>query len=234
MRQGLLVAGTERGVYVSFDDGDSWESLQLNLPVTSMRDFQIYDNDLIVATHGRGFWLIDDISALRQMNDDVLRSDAHLFKPADVIYLAPGSDNGTPVQKDEPEAENPPNGAIIDYYLRVAARGTTKLEIVDASGALVGVFTNDPANVNADAARGRGGIPNTTIHWRPTPERFATGAGIHRVVWTPVAGGGGRGRGGRGSAARLTGTFTARLTVNGQAQTQTFTVRPDPRLPTER
>src|ERR1043165_2721443 len=98
MRQGLLVAGTERGVYISFDDGDTWESFQLNLPVTSMRDFQIYDNDLIVATHGRGFWLVDDISALRQMNDAVLRSDAHLFKPADLTYLAPGSDNGTPVQ----------------------------------------------------------------------------------------------------------------------------------------
>ena len=85
VRRGLLFAGTERGVFVSFDDGDNWQSLQLNLPVTSMRDFELYGNDLIVATHGRGFWVIDDISPLRQASDEIANRDAYLFKPADAI-----------------------------------------------------------------------------------------------------------------------------------------------------
>jgi hypothetical protein len=119
----------------------------------------------------------------------------------------------------------------IDYYLKNENKSVT-LEILDAAGAVVGAFSADGAPPPA----GRGGIPNTTALWRPAPEPFATGAGMHRVVWTPVASGGGRGGrgggggGGRGGgAARLTGTFTAKLTVNGQSQTQSFTVKPDPR-----
>ena len=107
-----MFAGTERGAFVSFDDGDRWQPFQLNLPVTSVRDFEIYNNDLIVATHGRGFWVIDDISPLRQINETVLASNAFLFKPADAINYAQGGDNGTPLQKDEPQALNPPNGAV--------------------------------------------------------------------------------------------------------------------------
>ena len=133
-RQGLLVAGTERGAFVSLDDGDNWHPLQLNMPVTSVRDFEFYENDLIVATHGRGFWVIDDISPLRQVNDAVLAADAHLFKPADAINVLQGGDNGTPLQKDEPQAMNPPNGAVIDFYLKSAATGTVTLEILDAAG----------------------------------------------------------------------------------------------------
>src|SRR5678816_4352811 len=98
-RKGLLFAGTERGVFVSFDDGDNWESLALNIPVTSMRDIQVYQNDVIVATHGRGFWVIDDITPLRQINAAVLSSDAYLFKPADTVDMIPTDDNGTPLQK---------------------------------------------------------------------------------------------------------------------------------------
>src|SRR5213075_1287087 len=135
LRPGLLFAGTERGAYVSFDAGDSWQPLQLNLPVTSVRDFQVYGNDLIVATHGRGFWVIDDISPLRQVDATVLAEDAHLFKPADAINFVQGGDNGTPLQKDEPQAPNPPNGAAIDYWLRTEAPGAVTLEIVDASSA---------------------------------------------------------------------------------------------------
>src|SRR5262249_28791829 len=116
-RQGLLFAGTERGAFMSLNDGDTWEPLQLNLPVTSVRDFEIYENDLIVATHGRGFWVIDDISPLRQVNDAVLKADAFLFKPADAINYTQGGDNGTPLQKDEPQALNPPDRVSIDHYL---------------------------------------------------------------------------------------------------------------------
>jgi photosystem II stability/assembly factor-like uncharacterized protein len=244
VRKGMLFAGTERGIHVSFDDGDSWQPLQLNLPVTSVRDFEVYGNDLIVATHGRGFWVIDDITPLRQASDEIARADVHLFKPADAILFNQGSDNGTPTQKDEPQAQTAPNGATIDYYLKSAATGPVSLEILDARGACLAIFTSAPLADSPCAADGRGlgrgagargggaggGIPNTSALWRPDPVPFSTEAGMHRVVWTP--GGGGRGfGGGRGAATPPpTGTFTAKLTVNGQAQTQTFTLKPDPRL----
>ena len=231
MRQGLLFAGTERQTLLSFDDGDHWQPLQLNLPVTSVRDFEIYENDLIVATHGRGFWVIDDISPLRQINDTVAKADAHLFKPADATYVTQGGDNGTPLQKDEPEALNPPNGAVIDYYLKANATAPITLEILDASGAVVHTFSTDATTQPAGGRGGRGGgIPNVSPLWQQPAEPFSVTAGMHRVVWTPIAAtqGGGRGRGGGrgGGGALLTGTFTAKLTVNGQSYSQTFTVRP--------
>ena len=235
VRHGLLFAGTERGVWVSFDDGDDWQTLQLNLPVTSMRDLEIHGNDLVVATHGRGFWVIDDISPLRQINDTIAKSEAYLFKPADAITVIQGGDNGTPTQKDEPQAQNPPNGATIDYYLQTSALGPVTLEIVDANGASLATFTSNPGAVPAAGGRagGRGGgIPNTSALWRPAPEPFSAAQGSHRVAWSPGGGGGrgGRGGGGRGAAAVApTGVFTAKLTVNGQTYTQTFTIKPDPR-----
>jgi hypothetical protein len=221
-RQGLLFAGTERGVFVSFDDGDAWQPLQLNLPVTSMRDFAIHENDLIVGTHGRGFWVIDDMTVLRQINDEVLRSDAFLFKPSDTTYVPPGSDNGTPVQKDEPQAENGPNGVPIDYYLGASVSGPVTIEILDAAGATLRTFGS--AQPAAEQG-GRGGIPNTTALWRPTPEPFATGPGMHRVVWTPVAQAAGGQGGRRGGGTPLAGTFTAKLTANGKSYSQTFAVK---------
>ena len=108
MRRGLLFAGTELGVFVSFDDGDDWQSLQLNLPPASMRDLAVHGDDLIVATHGRGFWVLDNITVLRQINETVAQSNAFLFKPADVVSIPPPNENGTPQPKDEPFAENPP------------------------------------------------------------------------------------------------------------------------------
>jgi len=231
-RRGLLFAGTERAVFVSFDDGDHWQPLQLNLPVTSMRDLEVYGNDLIVATHGRGFWVIDDISPLRQVDETILQAEAYLFRPADAVNYLQGGDNGTPLQKDEPQASNPPNGAVIDYYLRTAASGPVTLEILDAAGATLRSFSSQPATPSAAAVPGAGRIPNTTALWRPTPEAFSAAAGMHRVVWNPVAPGGGGGfggGGGRGGVARLTGTFTAKLTVNGRSYTQSFSVKPDPR-----
>src|SRR4029077_17711464 len=156
-RRGLLFAGTERGAFVSLDDGDSWQPFQMNLPVTSVRDFEIYSNDLIVATHGRGFWVVDDISPLRQINATVLASDAYLFKPADVIYTPQGGDNGTPLQKDEPQAPNPVFGAAIDYYLKTNASGPVSVEIVDASGTVVATFSTNAAGGGAGFGGGGGG-----------------------------------------------------------------------------
>ena len=240
-RRGLLFAGTERGAFMSLDDGDNWEPLQLNLPVTSVRDFEIYGNDLIVATHGRGFWVIDDISSLRQVTPAVLAADAYLFKPGDVINVQQGGDNGTPLQKDEPQATNPPNGAVIDYYLKADAAGPVTIEILGSNGEVLHTFSAESGAVGPQpggrsGAGGRGGrgggIPNVSALWRPTPQPFSTSAGMHRVVWTPVApspnaGGRGGGRGNQGTP--LTGTFTARLTVGSRSYTQSFTVRPDPR-----
>jgi photosystem II stability/assembly factor-like uncharacterized protein len=239
-RRGLLFAGTERGAFVSFDDGDNWQRLQLNLPVTSMRDFEIYKNDLIVATHGRGFWVIDDISPLRQIDATVMSADAYLFKPADAVNYLQGGDNGTPVQKDEPQADNPASGAAIDYYLKSDATAPVTLEIIDASGTTLRTFSSDaPTTTAAPGGRGGGTIPNTTALWRPSPESFSAKAGMHRVVWNPVApapgGRGGRGGGGgfgRGGGTPITGSFTVRLTVSGKSYTQPLTVKPDPRTPT--
>ena len=190
-----------------------------------MRDFEIYQNDLIVGTHGRGIWVLEDLSPLRQINDTVLGSEAYLFQPADAVLVNQGGDEGTPLQKDEPQAANPPSGAIIDYYLKEAAAGPVTLEILDQGGAVLRSFSSAaPPAIPA----GRPGIPNTSPLWRTTPEPFSVAAGLHRVVWSQS--GGGRGFGGAGGGAtRSTGTFTARLTVNGKSYTQTFVVLPDPR-----
>ena len=230
MRRGLLFAGTELGVHVSFDDGEHWQPIQLNLPVTSMRDFEVYDNDLIVATHGRGFWVIDDISTLRQLSDTIANADVYLFKPGDAINFGDGGDEGTPLQKDEPQAPNPPNGAAIDYYLKSPASGTVSIEILDASGEVLHTFSNAPG-AEASAGRGRrpaGGIPNVSPLWMPEPESFQTGAGMHRVVWDPIKAPP-RAAGFRSRGTPLAGTFTAKLTVDGKSYTQTFEVKPDPR-----
>jgi hypothetical protein len=238
VRKGLLFAGTERGAFVSFDDGERWQRLQLNLPVTSVRDFAVHENDLIVATHGRGFWVIDDIATLRQVSDSVVSAEAYLFKPSDTTYFPSGTDNGTPMQKDEALTEAGPAGVPIDYYLASTATGAVTIEILDGSGATLRVFSTE-ASAQAANAAGRGGrgggdgIPNTTALWRPAPEPFATSAGMHRVYWAPVAASaGGRGRGGggggRGGGAALSGTFTAKLSVNGKSYSQTFVVKPAP------
>jgi hypothetical protein len=229
-RRGLLFAGTERAAWISFDDGNHWQSLQLNLPTTSVRDFEIHGDDLIVATHGRGFWVIDDMSPLRQLTDEVARSNAYLFKPLEAVNAVQGGDNGTPLQKDEPQTPNRPNGAYIDYYLKTAPAGPVKLEIIGSNGATVAAYSSDgsaPAPTSGrggrgGGARGGGGIPNISPLWQAQPEVFSGTPGLHRVAWSP-------GGGGRGGGAPVTGTFTVKLTVDGQTFTQPLTIKPDPR-----
>jgi hypothetical protein len=220
-------------VYVSLDDGDNWQPLQLNLPVTSMRDFEIYGNDLIVGTHGRGIWVIDDISALRQLTPEVLQADAFLFKPSDAFNYVQGDDNGTPTQKDEPQAENPPSGAFIDYYLKAASASPVTLEILDAGGKVVHTFSSTSTAPAAGRGRqGGGGIPRVSPLWVSALEQFSAAAGVHRAVWNPVlqipAPPGVDG--GQGRIELLTGAFSAKLSVNGKNYTETFTVKPDPRM----
>ncbi len=233
-KRGLLAAGTELGVFVSFNDGDDWQSLQLNLPATSNRDLAFKDDDLIVATHGRGFWILDDVSALRQAGD-VGTAAAYLFKPAAAIILPTPTDDGTPTQKDEAWAENPPTGAIIDYYLKLGATGPVVLEILDGSGSAVRRYASTDPVAPID--------PNTLVTnavWQRPQESLATSAGMHRFVWDfrpqPPSGGrggrggGGGGGGGRGGAAPVApATYSVKLTVNGQSYTQPLIVKPDPR-----
>ena len=232
-RRGLLFTGTERSVFVSFDDGDHWQSLQQNLPAASMRDLAIHDDDLIVATHGRGFWVIDNISALRQISDDVARANAYLFEPAEAILLIAGSDNGTPMPRDEPLAENPPYGATIDYYLKANVSGPLTLEVLDPAGEVVRKYSSEdkPPAVNLDTL-------NIPAYWVRTPEPLSTSAGMHRWVWDlrptspvrPAGAGGGGGFGGRGGAPLvLPGMYTVKLSVGGKSYTQPLLVKMDPR-----
>jgi len=234
-RRGLLFAGTERGVFVSFDDGDNWQSLQLNLPASSMRDLALQGDDLIVATHGRGFWVLDNISALRQINDDVAKSEAFLFRPPVMINYTPGSEQGTPQPRDEALAENPPFGAAIDYYLKSAVSGPVTLEILDPAGELFRRYSSEDRPTPID--------PNSLsipMYWIPAPKSLSTEAGMHRWIWdlrpTPparAAGGGGGGGGGffgRSAGTALPGNYTVRLTVNGKSYTQPLIVTWDPRL----
>jgi photosystem II stability/assembly factor-like uncharacterized protein len=229
-RKGLLFAGTELGVYVSFDDGDNWQSLQLNLPSCSMRDLAIQGDDLIVATHGRGFWVLDDITPLRQINENMARSDVYLFRPADAIRTHPGADYGTPIPKDEPLAENPPVGAAIDYYLKSPASGPVLIEILDTKNELVRRYSSDDhmPQTKPDALE----FPPL---WRPTPPSVSTDAGMHRWIWdlhyTSAPGARrffGFGLGAAGVQA-LPGTYHVKLTVNDRTYPQTLTVKMDPR-----
>jgi hypothetical protein len=144
-RRGLLYAGTELGVFVSFNDGDDWQPLQLNLPAVSVRDLAVKDDDLIIATHGRGFWVLDAITALRQASEQVAGSRAFLYRPADAVAMPAPDENGTPIPRDEAYAENPPYGALIDYYLRTPSTGPVTIEIVDPAGETIRRFSSDDA-----------------------------------------------------------------------------------------
>ncbi|MDT7688724.1 MAG: hypothetical protein QOE46_1483 [Acidobacteriota bacterium] len=232
-RRGLLFAGTELGIFFSIDDGDHWQSLQLNLPPVSVRDLVIHDDDLVVATHGRGFWVLDDITPLRQSSDEVLNSAAFLFRPADAVITAPFSENGTPQPRDEPLAENPPYGAIIDYYLKSSVAGPVTLEILSPAGETVRLYSSEDRTPPVDPNK-----LDIPASWIPTPEPLSTAAGMHRWVWDfrppPPADRGQRGGGagvfgGRGAQPVLPGDYTVKLTVGGKSYTQPLHLRADPR-----
>ena len=179
-RRGLLFAGTETSVHVSFDDGDTWQPLQLLLPHTSMRDLHIHGDDLIVATHGRSFWILDDIVPLRQLSSQVAHSDVHLFTPQPAYRIRWNRNTDTPLPPDEPAGKNPPDGAILDYYLQSASSGPVTLEILAADGRLVRRFSStDPPDSAETIARE---ITAPTYWVRPT-QILSAAAGMHRFVW---------------------------------------------------
>ena len=238
-RAGLLFAGTESSVYVSFDDGDAWQSLMLNLPNTSYRDMTIHGNDLVVATYGRGFWILDDFSPLRQITPALRSERAHLFKPGDAVRVRRNVNGDTPLPPEIPHALNPPLGAIIYYYLAAPAREIA-LEIADASGAIVRRLSS------ADVARSSDPPPPVPDFWLEKPAPMPTAIGTHRINWdirheTPAAlvrnvsdvmgaAPGDTPASPEGPLA-LPGVYTLTLRVDGQAFAQSVTVRNDPRSP---
>ncbi len=232
-RKGLLYAATETGVYVSFDDGDNWQPLQRNLPVVSVRDLIVHGDDLVVATHGRGFYILDDVTPLRQAGAKLAANDAVLFKPATAIRLISAAFQGTPFPFEVPRAANPPAGAVIDYYLPSAATDEVKLEILDAKGQLVRRYsTNDHPPVR------RAGLAIADA-WIPTPPHLTANAGLNRFVWdlryTPPEtigrrrGGGDEEEGEAAGPMALPGNYQVRLTAAGRSLTQPLTVKMDPR-----
>ena len=236
VRKGLLYASTENAVWVSFDDGASWQSLQRNLPHTSVRDIVVHDGDLIVATHGRGFWIMDDITALRQV---AAAMPDTLFKPAPAYRVPHSLYPDTPVPPDEPTAENPPTGAVIDYYLAQPAQGPVTIEITDARGKKLRSYAStDPPDQSADEIA-KQLIPSYWVRPYQTP---GTEAGGHRWVWDL--------RGERPLASSyefainavphdsvrsplgplvVPGAYTVKLTANGKTLTAPVEVRLDPR-----
>ncbi len=217
-RRGLLYAGTERGVYVSFDDGADWQPLQLNLPVTSIRDIAVHGNDLVVATHGRAFWVLDDVTPLRQMPEAAASGGAYLFAPATAYRVRPGNQEGTPLPLDEPQVDNAPEGLYIDYYLPDAPNTPVAIDILAGDGLVVRRWSSAHPLKTADPKN----VPFTT-HWieqHPVP---VAEAGAHRFIWDFHE---------KNAAGVLVppGVYTVRLSVNGKSLTRTARVMKDPRI----
>ncbi len=231
--RGLLFAGSETEVYVSFDDGDQWQSLRLNMPASSIRDLIVHQDDLAVATHGRGFWILDDIEPLRQ-----IRSSETLLKPQRAWRVRWNKNTDTPLPADEPAGQNPPDGAILDYVLPAPAKEVT-LEILDSSGQLVRRYSsNDPIAPPADTG-------NVPWYWIRPQRALSTAAGMHRFVWDlfypplpqkrpsyPIAAVPHDTPPDATSPYAMPGTYTVRLTVDGKVSTQPLVVQMDPRVKT--
>jgi photosystem II stability/assembly factor-like uncharacterized protein len=241
-RKGLLFAGSETSVYVSLNDGDDWQPLQLNLPHTSMRDLAIHGDDLIVATHGRSFWILDDITPLRQWSSRVAREPLHLFAPQTTVRFRWNRNTDTPLPPEIPAGQNPPDGAIINYFLSDSSRGEVKLEVFDAQNHLVRRYSSADQPKPMDKIAAENPIP---MYWVRPQQILSSEAGFHRFVWdlhyappdslnhefpisaiyrnTPELPLG---------AMALPGRYVVKLTVNGKSQEQPLNLRMDPRIKT--
>jgi photosystem II stability/assembly factor-like uncharacterized protein len=228
VRRGLLYVGTERGIHVSFDDGEHWQSLKANLPVTSVRDIDVHGDDVVIATHGRGFWILDDVSPLRQAADVSAGTPAWLFRPAVARRVRADVWEGTPFPKDEPMALNPPAGAYVDYALRTPPQGPVVLEIADTSLGLVRRYSSADMPKAFDPTR-----TLVAAEWFKTPSTLATTAGMHRFVWPlhyPRPPALARGDAFADGVWAPPGEYTVTLLVDGHRQTQPLTVAADPRV----
>ncbi|MBV6522846.1 MAG: hypothetical protein MNPFHGCM_02996 [Gemmatimonadaceae bacterium] len=266
--RGLLYAATDAQVWVSFDDGDHWQSLRLNMPAISVRDLKVKDDttclcaDLIAGTHGRGFWILDNLTPLRQAASMRAAADAYLVRPLPAVRVRFATNDPTPWPPEVPAGENPPMGALIDYYLAKDASGPVTIEIVDASEKVVRAYSSadpvrsphpalDPAAYDQLCQRN----PtlrdcNVPLYWPAPPIVVSSRAGAHRLNWdmryAPVTAGeesAGDDEEADGSVPRRTyqlanapwaapGQYSVRLTVDGKTYTQPLTVRMDPRVRT--
>ena len=237
VRRGLLFAGTELAVYVSFNDGDDWRPLRLNMPATSIRDLVVHDSDLVVGTHGRSFWILDDISPLRELTTETAAAPAHLFAPRVTYRLPRNTNTDTPLPPEEPAGKNPPDGAILYYNLNAAPSQPVTLEILDSTGGLVRRFSStDPPEQPISGA-------NVPTYWIRPFQPLSAAPGMHRFIWDlhttppatvpkdfeyPISAIYGDTPGPQGEWMPP-GTYTVKLTVEGRSYTQELLVQPDPR-----
>ena len=247
VRRGLLYVGTENGMWYSIDEGAHWRSLQLNLPRASVRDLHIHGSDLIAATHGRAFWVLDDISPLRQLSDGVRGEAVHLFAPDTAVRFGGGSRRG------EDAGENPPCCLTVSYWLRQRVTTPVTLEVRDGSGKVIRSFasagpapdttkatdatakTGQPRDTLAEKPRGSRPLADDTLAFIPADSVLPSRAGLNRFVWnlryppTREVRGVVNDEGTTAGPVVAPGTFTVRLTVDGRSQDQPVVVRPDPR-----
>ncbi len=237
LRKGLLFAGSEKAVYVSFDDGDHWQTLRLNMPASSVRDLIIKDNDLAVATHGRSFWILDDITPLRQLSEQTNKDKIILYAPEPAIRVRWNMNTDTPLAQEEPAGKNPPDGAVIDYYLSEKMNGPMTLEILDSTGKTVRRYRSDDVLAK---------IPdqNIPLYWLRPQQVLSTEAGAHRFLWDlhetplkdfpsyPISAVVGETVPSASSPWVMPGKYTIRLTAGGTSRTQSLWVKMDPRVGT--
>ncbi len=238
VRPGLLFAATEKSVFVSWDDGDHWQSLQLNLPHTSMRDLAIHDQDLILATHGRSFWVLDDIGPLRAGVGAT--TPVTLLKPAAAVRARRSTGTDTPIPPDEPAGRNPPAGAVVDYYLPPAFKGAVSIDVLDATGGVVRHASSaDPVGFTA-AERDQELIP---AYWLRQPTALSASPGMHRYVWDlhwtapravkrsfPISAVAGETPQEPAGPLAVPGIYRVRLQVGSRSWEQPLSVLPDPRV----
>jgi photosystem II stability/assembly factor-like uncharacterized protein len=246
IRKGLIYAGTESAMWVSFDDGDHWQSLQLNLPTTSMRDLAIHDNDLVVATFGRSLWVLDDLTPLRETVN--ANEAAHLFRPAPAVRMRWDTYEDTPLPPETPAGENPPEGATIDYALKSQPQGDITLTIRDAQGSVVRQFSSAPAQRKFPPANAPeywfGPEPSLTrnaghnrFHWdlrypHPAALQYSYYGNMTEYIEYTLADHAIVGKTPRYQPQGVMvapGQYTIELTVDGQTYRQALTVKADPR-----
>ena len=239
VRKGLLFAGTETAVWMSLDDGTRWQPLEYNLPHTSMRDLEVKGNDLIVATHGRAFWILDDISPLRQLAEKTYAGPV-LFRPGGAYRVRRDTNTDTPLPADEPAGQNPPDGALIDFALPAGTEGPVSLEILDAAGRVVRRFASTDALEPTREESEKQLIP---MYWLAKPKVLPASAGMHRWVWDlryttptatqyayPIAAVPHRTPQEPQGPLALPGTYRVRLKADGKVLTEPLTVTMDPRV----
>jgi photosystem II stability/assembly factor-like uncharacterized protein len=215
LAKGLLYAATELRVYVSFNDGAQWQPLQNNMPVTSVRDIVVHGDDLAIATYGRGFWVMDQMPALRQIAEQgsqIVSSSAYLFKPGDAYAIRAGGMNGTPLPHEEPQLQNPPAGVVAYYWLKTPAKQPLKLELLDRSGAVRACAASDTPVREPDTE-----TLNVQAIWQQPAQPPSAAAGMHRFA---LGAGGGRGAGGFGRGAAAPAAPDACTPAGSGADTQ--------------